>query len=252
VKTGGIFILCRLYDITIEVVMNSKYVDQLLKKAIRFEKVAQDNRGDKFWNEPVLPPKLPAALSQVFEAMQQTLQGSHILIEDLDAGTQAQGPGYKLFGMQKSNTFPPDPQAFLGLVQALVDRVGQLPDTDSSKELSTKAVLYFQAYANQAIKKFFQTDEQKPDSKDSQKPQSQQQQQEDDATKYATETLAMFLTRLYGKLRAGKPLSDFDNSKLPVAKPTLQRRLNGLNGLATRTPAQEQERQLIQYVLGKV
>lgn len=225
--------------------MNSKYVDQLLKRAAQFEKLAQD-QGNEFWNVP-LTPKYKWSFVDVAQALFETLTQSHVYAEDLDAGTNKAGPAYKLNEMMKANKLP-DPTEFMSLVQGMRDRVAQVPDSDPNAAADKNVANYLVVYANDLIAKFFnKTEEQKPQDQKQQQPK-----QDDDATKYATETLPMFLSRLYRKLRAGQPLSDFDNSKLPIAKPPLQRRLNGLNGLATRTPAQEQERQLIQFVLSKV
>lgn len=228
--------------------MNRKYVDQLLKKAIRFEKLAEEDKGNEFWNIP-LAPKYKWSFVDIAQALFENLTKSRVYAEDLDAGTNKAGAAYKLNDMMKAGKLP-DPTEFMALVQGMRDRVAQVPDTDPNAAADKNVANYLVVYANDLIAKFFnKTEEQKPQDQKQQTPGSQQ---EDDATKYATETLPMFLSRIYRKLRAGQSLSDFDNSKLPVAKPALQRRLNGLNGLATRTPAQDQERQLLQFVLGKV
>lgn len=228
--------------------MNSKHVDQLLKKAMRFEKLAQDDKGNEFWNIP-LAPKYKWSFVDIAQALFENLKKSSVYAEDLDAGTNQQGAAYKLNNMMKAGTLP-DPNSFMSLVQSMRDRVVQVPDSDPNAAADKNVANYLVVYANDLIAKFFnKPEDQKPQDQKQQQPGSQQ---EDDSTKYATETLPMFLSRIYRKLRAGQSLSDFDNSKLPVAKPALQRRLNGLNGIATRTPAQEQERQLIQFVLSRV
>lgn len=71
-------------------------------------------------------------------------------------------------------------------------------------------------------------------------------------TKLKQETISGFLTRTYQTLHSGKQLTPADVAQFNANKSFYVRRLNGLKGLTTRTPAQEQEKYIIEYTLSKV
>jgi hypothetical protein len=66
------------------------------------------------------------------------------------------------------------------------------------------------------------------------------------------ESLWGFLTRTYQTLRSGKQLTPEDMAQFNANKSFYTRRLNGLNSLQTRTPDQENEKNILQAVLKKV
>jgi len=68
----------------------------------------------------------------------------------------------------------------------------------------------------------------------------------------ATENPVSFLQRLYKTLKNNQPVNEDDQNKWEASKSFYIRRLNGLNSLPERTPQQEQERSLIQFVNYKV
>ena len=73
-----------------------------------------------------------------------------------------------------------------------------------------------------------------------------------DSQTSATENPVSFLQRLYKTLKNNQPVNEDDQNKWEASKSFYIRRLNGLNSLPERTPQQEQERSLIQFVNYKV
>lgn len=216
--------------------------DKVLKLAYYFEKLAQEtDPGNEFWNSP-LAPNYQYSFAVSSEALFTIFNKVGRDLEDPDS---SQGPVYQLKNMIAAGKVP-DGNAFMTLVNQIASIANGLPATDPNFNDARQLSRYLVGYAQALVNKYINPQQAKTD----QTPQSDQDQ--GGGQPQATESPAKLLSRVYAQLRAGQQLSDTDQQKVQFAKSFYQRRLNGLNGLAQRTPAQEQERGVLHFVLGKV
>lgn len=218
-------------------------IDNLLLRISKFEKLAQTltdmQSAEQFFNTPL--PEFGESFHDLAYRLFAELEKKQPGIEDMGA---SQGPVYQLSNLMGAHRLP-DPGQFLSLTQGVFSVTKEMytPGT-LAYNLGSNLVRYAQILINRYLVKQPET------------PQVQSMPEETivgdtpSAPKApASENAYQFITRVYKQIRTGQGATDEDRQKWPNYKTNIVKRLNGLKGLATRTPQQDQEKMVLQALI---
>lgn len=207
----------------------------ILDLANQFKLFAQDAHDTKFRHQVINQPPIPNSYS--FKDMAETVLADLNTLDpsEQDAGLKASH--YALMDVLKENFETPNPNQMLNAATQAYNTISKHPKADQQQINNAK---YLLALTRLIIAKYFtphaQAEEQQSAAQEKPKP----------------ESTVSFLQRTYKTLRQGSQLSEQDRATFNNYRNLFQRRLNGLNALPTRTPNQNQEKQVIEFVLNRV
>lgn len=207
--------------------MSSK-LNSILALAARFQALAEQKYDLNFRNQVIhtRPDAKNFAFSEVANVVLQDL--TSLDREEKDpAITQA---SHAIMNILNSFAVP-DPQALLDAANQSAAVIKQKAPEDAKK---VQVANYFANLAQLLVKKFYQSA------------------QEDQAGEQASEGTVGLLQRLYSQLRQQQSLSSNDIAKWNAGKNLYMRRLQALNAMGQRTPQQEQERAVLQFVFDRL
>lgn len=206
----------------------------ILDLANQFKLFAQDAHDTKFRHQVINQPPIPNSYS--FKDMAETVLADLNTLDpnEQDAGLKASH--YALMDVLKENFETPNPNQMLNAATQAYNTIAKHPKADQQQINNAK---YLLALTRLIIAKYFT-------------PHSQPEEQQSPQTQSKPEGTVSFLQRAYKTLRQGSQLSEQDRATFNNSRNLFQRRLNGLNSLPNRTPNQNQEKQVIEFVLNRV
>lgn len=202
-------------------------IKQILALATQFESKAQDNAYDSgLRNQLVNTPPSGAQFS--FRQVAGVVLTDLTVLDRNEADPQVTAASHAILDILNSLTVPSTSAMLNAATQAANIIRTKIPNEPKKIQVAN----YLVTIVNMLINKSSTV-----------KPTSQVP---------ANESPVSFLQRLYRTLKKNQPINEDDQSKWEASKGLYVRRLNGLNSLPDRTPQQEQERSLIQFVNYKV
>jgi len=205
-------------------------LDRLLKQAEYFEKLSQQDPYDSNLRNLVVntrPDGRNFSFREVVDVVLQDLTSLDRSEKDPEVSQASHG----LLNILNSLEVP-DPNAMLNAAKAANNVIQQRYANDAEK---TKIAKYLVSLTQIIINKYFT-----------------QKSTDTSGGDVTTEGTYVFLQRIFNTLHSGQSLNENDANEWKNSRTFYVRRLNGLNSLPNLTPSQQNEKQLIEFVISKL